>query len=91
MKRVRSTGDVTGLATGQLETVGLTATLTMRCSVPYFVQCKSCQQEIVIDRDAPGADTVTITGYFTTFPNCPHCGAEHQYAPSDVQTRVEES
>jgi len=56
----------------------------------YFVQCKSCQQEIMIDRDAPGADIVTITGDFTAFPDCPHCGADHEYAPSDIQTRTEE-
>jgi hypothetical protein len=55
--------------------------------VSYFVHCKSCQQEIMIDRDAPGAETVTITGDFTAFPDCPHCGADHQYEPSDIQTR----
>jgi hypothetical protein len=55
------------------------------------VLCKSCQQEIMIDRDAPGADTVTITGDFAAFPDCPHCGADHQYGPSDIQTRAEDS
>jgi hypothetical protein len=60
-------------------------------AVSYFVQCKTCQQEIMIDRDAPGTDTVTITGDFTTFPNCPNCGAEHQDGPSDIRTRAEES
>ena len=41
-----------------------TDALTAGCGVSYFVQCKSFQQEMMIDWDAPGADAVTITGDF---------------------------
>ncbi len=57
----------------------------------YFVECKSCRQKIMIDRDTPAEETVTITGAFTAFPDCPHCGADHQYGPSDVQTQAGDS
>jgi hypothetical protein len=73
------------------ETIDSTGALMAGWGVSYFVQCKSCQQEIVIDRDGPEADTVTITGAFTAFPSCPHCGAGHQYSLSDVQTRAHDS
>jgi len=73
------------------ETISSTDTLTAGWGASYFVECKSCQQEIIIDRHAPEEDTVTITGAFTAFPSCPHCGTEHQYGASDVQTRTEDS
>jgi hypothetical protein len=54
----------------------------------YFVECKSCHEKVIIERDAPENDSVTVTGDFTAFPSCPHCGADHQYAPSDIQTQA---
>lgn len=76
------------------ETVGFKDALTQQDGggvVDYFVECKSCQKKIMIDRDAPAEETVTITGAFTAFPACPHCGADHQYSPSDVRTQAEDS
>jgi hypothetical protein len=43
----------------------------------------------VIEREAPGANVVSIIGEFTTFPRCPHCGAKHMYDPDDIQQREE--
>ena len=57
----------------------------------YFVKCKSCHRKIMIDRDEPEGDTVMISGDFANFPSCPHCGADHQYGPSDVHTEANDS
>jgi hypothetical protein len=75
-----------------LETVDPIDALTKQdgSSVDYFVECKSCRKKIMIDKDAPDENTVTITGGFSAFPSCPHCGADHPYGPSDIQTQAQE-
>jgi predicted RNA-binding Zn-ribbon protein involved in translation (DUF1610 family) len=55
----------------------------------YFIECKSCNREVVIERETPGSGVVSIIGKFTTFPRCPHCGAKHIYEPEDIRQREE--
>jgi hypothetical protein len=55
----------------------------------YFVKCKGCKGEIVIDREPKGEKVATVSGTFNTYPDCPHCGQKHLYNFADIKTRHE--
>jgi hypothetical protein len=57
----------------------------------YFVRCRSCDQEIEIDRKPRGENLATaFSSTWTRELNCA-CGATGGYSRSDIQTRHEPS
>jgi hypothetical protein len=55
----------------------------------YFVACRGCGREIVIDCPPGGGRPATISGQFNPLPDCPHCGESHPYAESDIKSRLD--
>jgi hypothetical protein len=56
--------------------------------VVYFIECRNCKAEIIIDRGLDENRATALSGAFHTFPDCPNCGARHLYDSSDVKTRT---
>jgi hypothetical protein len=55
----------------------------------YFVQCKSCEAGIELDRKRLGEDVRFFSGAFNQVLDCPACMSAHLYGQGDIMARQE--